>query len=421
MNSLGRMCGARRLIARRLSGGGPIHLTSSAHGVLLLCLLAAGLHTHAFAQPAPHGGRATKRTPLESSNGGLIARSLPRVTYHGGPYLRRPRVVSVTFKGDDPPLVSRLEQFGSMITRTAWWREVTEGYCAHGDCIGEGRPGTSARLEEVLPDKVRDVDVEAVLARAAEAGRLGPLDSDTFILNYLPAGVVLSDAFVPRYCDGGPRAYHRALKLGRLKVAYAVMPRCGVEADLTTTASHEILEATTNPDPSARGFAFERSSANAGFTAAGVEPVDPCGLITMDNHRTLESGFVVQRAWSNRQASLGRDPCVPSGGGGAYVALVPRQPVVRLTREGESATITLDAAADRPVGAWAVSTFDLTGRQDGRQCVEVSLDRLSVSAGQTANLTITLRKSNGRQLCGAGIISTLGDHSYTWPVAVITR
>lgn len=140
----------------------------------------------------------------------------------------------------------------------------------------------------------------------------------------------------------------------------------------------------------------------------------------MNNHRTLESGFVVQRAWSNRAASLGRDPCVPSRAG-AYVALVPRQPVVRLANKGDSATITLDAAADRPVPAWAVSALDLTGRQDGEGCVEVSLDKYVVAAGQTAKLTVTLRKRSARRLCVVGIVSRLGDQSYLWPVAVVTR
>jgi hypothetical protein len=52
----------------------------------------------------------------------------------------------------------------------------------------------------------------------------------------------------------------------------------------------------------------------------------------MNDHRTLESGFVVQRAWSNRSASLGRDPCVPAQAGQSYIALVPRQATVRLAR-----------------------------------------------------------------------------------------
>jgi hypothetical protein len=81
------------------------------------------------------------------------------------------------------------------------------------------------------------------------------------------------------------------------------MPRCSGEAELTAAASHEIVEATTNPDPARRGFAFVQSSLNLGFTAAGVEPADPCGLITMDRHWMSESGFTVQRAWSNRAAA----------------------------------------------------------------------------------------------------------------------
>lgn len=141
----------------------------------------------------------------------------------------------------------------------------------------------------------------------------------------------------------------------------------------------------------------------------------------MDGHRTVESGFVVQRAWSNRAASLGREPCVPARAGRPYIALVPRQPAVRVTQEDGSATITLDAAADRPVPAWAVSAFDMTGYQDREQCVEVSLDRTKVAAGQTANLTITVRKRNARRLCVVGIVSTLGVHSHTWPVAVVMR
>jgi hypothetical protein len=100
---------------------------------------------------------------------------------------------------------------------------------------------------------------------------------------------------------------------------------------------------------------------------------------------------------------------------------VPRQPVVRLTQAGESATVMLDAAAERAVPAWAVAAFDLTGFQDGAPCVEVSLDRASVAAGHTAKLTITVRKRNARRLCVVGVVSTLGVHSYMWPVAVVMR
>lgn len=398
-------------------------MTQGPRGILALLLLGAiaACDRDPADAPAP-SGRTWSTPPLEPASESLIARRLPRVVYRGGRFLRNPRIVTITFAGDDPALVSRLEQFGDTITHSAWWREVVDSYCVKpDDCIGEGRPGLHVRLDESLPADVRDTDVAARVEREATSGRFGPLDADTLLLVYLPEGVRFADAFVPRYCAGGPRAVHRALRLEDATVPYSVLPRCSDEAELTATASHEILEATTNPDPMSRGFAFEQDSTSLAFIQSGVEPVDPCGLVTMDGHWTHAAGFVVQRAWSNRAASLGHDPCVPARAGRPFVALVPREPVVRLTEEGESKTITVEAAADQEVPPWAVSAFDLTGYQDHDPYVEVSLDEPTVAAGQTAKLTITLRRRNARRQSVVGLVSTLGVHSYMWPVAVVMR
>jgi hypothetical protein len=357
----------------------------------------------------------------ERAGGDPVARSLPRVAYRGGPFLRHPRIVTVTFAGDHPGLVARLGQFGDTVTRSGWWRAVTAGYCTKGGgCVGHGRPGRQVRLARELPARLVDVEVGALLERRAKAGRLGRLDADTLVVVYLPQRVALSDAFHPRYCTDGPRALHRALRLGRLTLPYAVVPRCGAERQLTASASQEILEATTNPDPAARGFAFEQGSQNLGFTAAGVEPVDPCGIITPNGRFTLTGGFAVQRAWSNQAAARGRDPCIPAPPG-PYLALVPRHPTVRLPHKGASVTITLDAVADPPAPAWKVGAFDLTGRQDHRRYVELSLDRARVAAGQTAKLTVTVREPSPKELIVVGVVSTLGRRSHIWPLAIVMR
>lgn len=352
----------------------------------------------------------------------LIAERLPRVVHQGGAFMRAPQIRTVTFKGDDPTLVDRLESFGEMIGHSTWWREVATGYCAAaGDCIGPARAGRPVRLERQLPPHVRDVDIEALIEEEAEDGALVSLGSDTLAVVYLPSGVTMSDAFNPFYCDGGPRGFHRMVRTGRVSFPFAVIPRCADEAETTATASHEIVEATTNPDPSHPGFRIGPGSSAIAFTAAGGEPVDPCRLLNFDRHRIDESGFVLQRAWSNRLADAGGDPCAPSVRDLPYVALVPRTPIVRLDAEGATASIMLDAASDRPVESWTVSAIDLTGEQEGRQYVEARLDKTSVASGDVAVLTVRVIRLHPRQISIVGLVSRVGAHAHLWPVAVSMR
>lgn len=183
-----------------------------------------------------------------------------------------------------------------------------------------------------------------------------------------------------------------------------------------------MLEVATNPDPARRGFVFKQASETLGFTAAGIEPVDPCGIITGSTHRAVvESGFAVQRAWSNRAASQGRDPCVPSPAERPYLALVPRQPTVRLAKAGASIAIQVEAVADRPAPQWTVTAVDLTGTQEGQRYVDLALDATTVTAGHKATLTIAVRKRHPRELCIVGLVSTLGDATHLWPLAVVMR
>jgi hypothetical protein len=349
----------------------------------------------------------------------LIAERLPRVEYLGGPFIRRPRVVTITFAGDSAGLVARLERFGEALTRTNWWRTVSEEYCAKaGDCIGEGQPGLAVRLEETLPADVHADELGERLAGHAKAGRFGTIDPDTVLLVYLPKGVTLRDATVPRYCEGGPRAVHRALRVEKHAVGLAIVPRCGDEATLTGTASHELLEATTNPDAARRGFAFKPQPATEGFLSGGVEPVDPCVLLLRGRNRATEHGRTMQRAWSNRAAAEGTDPCVPHVGSAPFVALVPEQPSVHLKIPGEHVKATFEAAASGEVRGWKVSVLDLTGVQDAEHYVDVALDRAYVMAGQRVTLTIVLRKRPPQGRSIVGLVSAAGQSEYLWPLVV---
>jgi hypothetical protein len=349
----------------------------------------------------------------------LIAERLPRIVYRGGRFLRFAVITTVTFAGDEPSIVPLLESFGAMIGGSAWWHAVTEGYCVGAECVGAGRAAPPVRLPRRLPSRLRDVDVDALIAGEAAGGALGRLDENALLLVYLPPGVALSDAFNPQYCGGGPRAYHRALRVESRLLAYAVIPRCGDEGETTATASHEILEAVTNPDPDRPAFRLPAGSSAIAFTAAGAEPVDPCGLLNADRHRAIESGFLVQRAWSNRAASEGTDPCAPSVPERPYVALIPRTPVVRLAPDGATTSIVLDAVSDRPVPAWNVEAIDLTG--GGEPAVDAQLNTARVSSGNVATLTLRAIRPPPRQTAIVGLVSRLGSHAHVWPLAINLR
>ena len=352
----------------------------------------------------------------------LIASRLPRVLYQGGPFLRHPTVTTVTFAAENGRAVRRLEAFGDFIARSSWWRQVTAGYCgAPGDCIGEGRPGTHVRLARELAPVVRDVDVEQILDDALGQKSPVTVGADELVVVYLPPSVTLRDAFHEQYCGNGPRAYHRMLRSKAANFPYAVIPVCGDEPQRTGVASHEILEATTNPDPQTPGFRIEPRNDNIAFAASGAEPVDPCGLVTRDTHRVTERGFVLQRGWSNREAAAGRNPCVPARTGERYFTLVPREPVVRLAVEGASARVELDAAADRTGGRWTVSAIDLTGVQEHTHYIEARVDRAEVAAGESCVLTLRLLRIHPRKFTVIGLVSRVGDSSHMWPLAISMR
>jgi len=377
------------------------------------------------APPADAAPAAPPRTrtavPVDAADGGLLARKLPRMEYRGGPFLRAPRLVTVTSTKDEPRLVARLEQLAGSLTRSSWWHDVTDGYCsAPGTCIGEGSAGAPVHLDEALPAQLREAEADAILVRLAKGGRLGPIDESTLVLFYLPKGVTLTDGKTA-YCGAGARAFHRSLDLDGKHVPFAVLPRCADEAQLTGTASHEILEATTNPFPAERGFAFGAAAGLSAFGEAGLEPVDPCGLTMMDHHWTNEGGFVVHRAWSNREAALAHDPCVPARADHPYVMLVPRELALRLPKEGDTITVDLDASAADATGPWAVSAFDLSGFHDHAQYVDLTLDRSTVRAGDSVRLSVTSRKQNPRQREIVALVSTVGVHAHMWPLLVMMR
>ena len=100
--------------------------------------------------PAPYVGIWTRTTSFrrealerQLKSGAVIKATAMRQTLHLVT-LRDYALLRAAFsesghpdQWDDAKLVARLEQFCSVIVRSAWWRTVVDGYCtAPTDCIG---------------------------------------------------------------------------------------------------------------------------------------------------------------------------------------------------------------------------------------------------------------------------------------------
>jgi hypothetical protein len=366
----------------------------------------------AMAMTAPAAGGGTGRALDRAA----IADALPRVDYAGGPFLRRPQLVTVTFAGDDPAIVKRLESFGAAIGRSSWWPAVLGEHCAApDDCVGALAGARAIRSAMHFPSRVHAVDVETWLAEAASSGALGTVGLDTLALLYLPPGVLLHDAPGGAYCGAGARAYHRALMLPSGRLAFAVVPRCGDLVATTLSASHEIVEAVTNPEPERPGFRLTSSPRFAGFRAAGSEPADPCGPLFRTPAGSDTEVVALHAVWSNRAAAAGGDPCVPATPR-PFVALMPREPIVRAPAGGRSIDVLLDARADRDTGGWRVEAKELAPAASP-PALAVSLDRDTVAAGVVARLSIrVIGVLDGPRV--VALVSTRDGIRSVWPLVV---
>lgn len=349
---------------------------------------------------------------------------LPQLTYYGGKLLRAPHVVTVTFPGD--PYATELGKFAADLVTSPWWQAVSAGYCmADGSCIGPGTDGGHVVLPfQASPSYVDDLDgnstVQAMLKDAVEAAQLPAPVTDTLYVVYFPKGVKITqfDGMSQGTSCQEFGGYHYSMEIAGQVVAYAVIPECPPQGDASTldvttiAASHEIIEAATDPYVSVA----TRSSTSQGYlldpylpdytawvmALRGTEVADLCPVQPWDPESAAESqGFVVTRSWSNQAAKAGHDPCQPAPPGQTYFNVAPSQGQTHLKlKVGASATIALHAFADGPVpNGWQVYGTDLLGLYAGSKKPKyVSLtfgeqQSALVHAGDVVQATVTLLKN----------------------------
>ncbi len=425
-------------------------------GQALATLQLDAMLPHDTADAAPHDAHIKAdiqpdAAPLDVSlPDGITHAMLPVVGNAHGGVLHHPRLVTVTFAGD--PHAAKLGQFAAEIIHSPWWQAVTAGYCDAPDdpssCIGAGSDGGAFVLpfapESQYLDSVNDGagNLQPLLLDAIAAHQLPDPATETMYLLYFPAGVgvaMVADGVHTQSCQTF-NAYHHALMVGATRAAYAIMPDCaGGNLDaITVAASHEIVEAATDPwsiatsqpNGQATGYALTpyNNDTQTWLRAqlGGGEVADLCVDFTgAQTDRVAMGEFAVQRSWSNVSVQGGHDPCVPSPG--PYFNVVPAKGrSYESVGLNQSKSFFAFALADGAMAqGWTLDFFDLWSFYTGSSAVEVAFngqDSLRVHAGDVVQVTITAVDSpDVSQWGGYGILlqSTSDDGTvHRWPVWV---
>jgi hypothetical protein len=269
----------------------------------------------AEARPAP----ALAELPVTPGRRQTFFSKLPlaQTTNTGGRILSSPRIVGVFFNGDpmQKPTVDLLESYGC----TSYWRDAVNEYGV-GDALYE--------RTVVLPAPAWSADggvqgFESWLSEAIVAGTFGPLGDQDVPFFFVPQSSHFGDSDC--VARGG---WHSSVSAGgQHNVPYAVIELCPTSSMLdqgdvmarAVAATHELIEAATDPDPEGVGTAAWHSL-GPGVVAPTVRlPQIVSNGVASDDEladfcnnfpaQPLDYPFDLARAYSNRQARAGLDPC----------------------------------------------------------------------------------------------------------------
>jgi hypothetical protein len=316
------------------------------------------------------------------------------------------------------------------------------------------------QLTDNAPATWDDTQIQAWLAGKLNANdtTLPTPDANTLYAFFFPAGTTITLGGGGGGGDGGTDGgggghvsqscqsfggYHDNVQLDAnhqgLPVAYSVVPRCqsfgnltGLDA-ITGPASHEFMEATSDPYPTTNPRYAQIDDAHFYWQqlSGGGEIGDMCVPDPTAFTKFPElSSYVVQRGWSNASIKAGHDPCQPTiQGSGPYFNAVPimtdnvtitfgGQMVIAkgvLLAQGQSKTIELDLYSDGPTsGDWSVSAMD--GAQLRGQTAQLgfSFDKQSGKNGDKLHMTITVMTASTRKRETFAVLSKLGQTENMW-------
>jgi hypothetical protein len=373
---------------------------------------------------APHCVRTDAGIPVPFDAGAepdVIA--LPQVVAFGGTTLHHPTFISVTFPNDT--LADELQDFTASVGCTDYWHAITADYG-----VGEAVAGPPVALTEKAPTTIDDSAISTWLAgkiNAKDPKFPKPAADTVYALWYPESSTITLQGLTSCNGFGG---YHNGARLADgTPFSYAVMPRCPTQGGgtimdgLTVAASHEFIEACTNPQPFDSPAYGSPDSNHAGWLFAQASEVgDMCEFDQSAFYQPSGYPWYVQKTYSNRAAWAGTQPCVPADSPEYFYAApeVPDIESIDLTGTGPQPTavvrIAVGASVTIPVllvGSAGVTTmqlqaYDLNQFTGQPTVLSLTLSASSGAPGETVQLTITKTSAEPMGYGGFAILSQNG-------------
>jgi hypothetical protein len=324
---------------------------------------------------------------------------LPQAVSLGGPVLKAPRILPITYLGDD--LADQIEDFVGSIGCTPYWQSVVSEYG-----VGQAQMLTPIRLPTAAPATMSDTQIASYLSKqiAAKADGFTDPPENVIYAFFFPTGTTV-ELFGDQSCTsfGG---YHSSTTYAGGTAAYAVIPRCNGDdfTSVSSAASHEFIEAATDPNPETNAAYLLPDDNHIAFSMLGGGEVgDLCEFSRTADFTPSGYPFMVQRTWSNASILAGHDPCVPAQPG-PYLSGIPDQPdTVSVMHTGSGSTTrgiaipvggtrTVDVhfhSDDPTVTSWTISAMDASRFSGDTSHLTLALDTTTATVGQVAHLTIT--------------------------------
>ncbi len=234
--------------------------------------------------------------PMHPGAARVAQAATAQLTYRDGPVLTAVEVFTIFWgatweDATSSALMAKVNEFFDYILTSPLMDQLAE-YSVAGQNIGHGaRTGTTVITLPTLGASVQDSAIQNLIQQGISDGTLPAVTTNTLYFVFLPNGVQVvqgGGASCEVFCG-----YHDMFGKG---VYYAVMPYPGcsgctgglVPLDaLTSTTSHELCEAITDPIPG-QGW-YDDNNGEIG---------DICAWKTR-----MLGGYTIQMEWSNREGS----------------------------------------------------------------------------------------------------------------------